>query len=672
MPLENDQSPMMETVSPGSLQGPLRNLFSSEINFGCVIVAMVFVLMGRTPPATAADPLPPAVDLRDSLKPSPIKALESGSFAIRGTSTAPDGGMVHLRVTTSTGAIWLSQTQVREGQFSCRYPTDFPGAPPLTPLLAYVDATNASEFDGPEMLDQQAEILLIVSGREPHLFPDLPQGFSDDFLDAEGRKDHSAAHWEQHRTLANRFMHSRAARIAGIGRADFDLGRPEDFAWFKNSLTLYDFDHRDRDWSTPLGHRVARGYWQAVWNTWFGPGNNHPWDGDPQNNNRKNYRPYTFTNDLADLLVLHQMRRRLPRAVPDHRDGLCEEALANLLALQHHSPDNFALVDSLGRQEHYTAGAFRYGLFETGEWLTEGRGWFANPNHDDYRRGGVFNGRAVWALGESIKAEPHGMLASRTREALSAAARYCLHDAIPHGYARELRPGQALWRDPGEHGYLLLGLLAACEVDPELPINMGSETPQPLKRVCADALDTFLLARNATGTWTRYPNQDAIAMTALTNGAEILRNHPHREHWLTAATVAADDWLQAKADVAERSLPTPHFGFRKGEGMTHFMGSDHRVRVTLYVAGHWIHALAKLHQLTGQERYLSRATDLLASLCGDNPFHARLLNELGAVHNFIRDTDGNGIEDALRWDAYPESSAFVQIGLLHLLTTSSN
>ncbi|HWL08534.1 MAG TPA: hypothetical protein VNQ76_09025, partial [Planctomicrobium sp.] len=81
MPLENDQSKMMETVSPGSLQGQLRNLFSSEINFGYVIVAMVFVLMGRTPPATAADPLPPAVDLRDSLKPSPIKALESGSFA---------------------------------------------------------------------------------------------------------------------------------------------------------------------------------------------------------------------------------------------------------------------------------------------------------------------------------------------------------------------------------------------------------------------------------------------------------------------------------------------------------------------------------------------------------------------------------------------------------------
>jgi hypothetical protein len=102
--------------------------------------------------------------------------------------------------------------------------------------------------------------------------------------------------------------------------------------------------------------------------------------------------------------------------------------------------------------------------------------------------------------------------------------------------------------------------------------------------------------------------------------------------------------------------------------MTHFMGDDHRVRFTFYVDGHWLHALAKLHKATGDARYRDRCHELLSYLCGANPFHARLFNELGAVYNFVTDNDGNGIEDRLQHDLYPESTAFVQIGLLHLLS----
>ena len=65
--------------------------------------------------------------------------------------------------------------------------------------------------------------------------------------------------------------------------------------------------------------------------------------------------------------------------------------------MQHREAANFALPDTAGKREHYTAGAFRYGLFENGEFMTEGKGWFYNPRFRDYADGGVLNGRAVWA-----------------------------------------------------------------------------------------------------------------------------------------------------------------------------------------------------------------------------------------------------------------------------------
>jgi len=34
----------------------------------------------------------------------------------------------------------------------------------------------------------------------------------------------------------------------------------------------------------------------------------------------------------------------------------------------------------------------------------------------------------------------------------------------------------------------------------------------------------------------------------------------------------------------------------------------------------------------------------------------------------VTDFNNDGIEDQIGWDGYPESTAFVQIGLLHLLS----
>ncbi|MGH7193072.1 MAG: hypothetical protein ACREJM_05995, partial [Candidatus Saccharimonadales bacterium] len=431
--------------------------------------------------------------------------------------------------------------------------------------------------------------------------------------------------------------------------------------WFRGTGTLYDFDHRDRDWSSPLGHRVAAAFWQVAWNTWFGPGNDHPWDGNPNNPAQENYRPYGFSCDHADLLILHQMRRSLTRGVPDNRDRLCEGALANLLAMQHHARGNFALKEPSGKQEHYTAGAFRYGMFETGEWLTEGTGWFADSTRNDHRRGGVFIARSVWALGESLKADPEGSQAAAIREALRLAARYCLREGLTHGYARRTKSGNIFWRDAGEHGYLLLGLIAAAESVSDLALALDDEKPpSALTAVCADLLDALTDEARPDGGWTAFPDQDAMAIAALCDGARAFSRRPSRSRWLGAATRAADVWMKLSAPPEQRTAPTPHFGFREDGQMSHFFGDDHRVRFTLYVAGHWLHALAKLRRATGDARYDERCQSLLSYLCGDNPFHARLLNELGAVYNYITDNDGDGIEDRLQYDLYPESTAFVQ------------
>jgi hypothetical protein len=616
----------------------------------------------------AAAPASPAINLVPSLSPSPVKPLAEGSVNIIGSAAPATSSPVRVRVTTSSGMSHIAEVKAEGGRFECRYPQSFPGAPALASGLLYVDATDLPGFGSADASQHQAEITLIVSGGREAL-PDLPLVFTDDFMDAQGRKDQQSAQWSRQRTLANLWMHSRAVKLMHLNRPGFDLARPEDFAWFKNHAVLYDFDHRDRDWSQPLGHRVARGFWQAVWNTWFNPSNDHPWDGDATNRKQENFRPYTFTNDPADILIVYRMLQRVKPVVADNRRALADEVMTNLLALQHRGTDNFALKEASGKQEHYTAGAFHYGMFETGEWLTEGKGWFANPIFRDFIHGGVLNGRAVWALGESLKADPQGPLAGKVSDAIELALRFCLNDGLEHGYTQRTKSGLPLWcRIAGEHAYLLLGMLSACEARPDLPIRLSqSQPPRPLRQLTVEALNALTESAGPDGQWTRYANATAMNIAALAEGARVLPDDIHAATWKSAAMKSADAWLALKP-LQERHEPTPMFGhMTEGTHMTFILGKQEKPHVSLYIGGHWLHALAVLHKVSGEKRYLDRATAILGYYCGDNPVRVRLLNEIGAVNNRLTDADIDGTEDTIHWDGYPESTAFVQIGLLHLL-----
>ncbi len=131
---------------------------------------------------------------------------------------------------------------------------------------------------------------------------------------------------------------------------------------------------------------------------------------------------------------------------------------------------------------------------------------------------------------------------------------------------------------------------------------------------------------------------------------------------------AADRWLALKPVGPATAVPSPMFGHMiDGEGMTFVLGKKEHAHVSLYVGGHWMHALALLYDVTREERYRLRAEAILGYYCGANPVSVRLLNELGAVYNRVSDMDGDGAEDAVHWNGYPESTAFVQIGLLHML-----
>lgn len=639
--------------------GP-RSLGTTALT-ACIAIG---ILAGSSP---AADPQPPGTSLRENLRPTPVRSLAAGQLALHGETTAADGSPVLVRVTTSAGDSHEARVPAAAGRFSCRYPADFPGAHVQPPLVLFVDATTAAGFSGRDLLAEQAEILLVLTGDDGPP-PDLPLIFTDDFLDAAGRADRAAASWPRQRQLVNLFMRGRGAALMGIRREDFDLDREPDARWFRGHVSPYDFDHRDRDWSQPLGHRVGRGFWQAMRNEWFNASNDHPWDGDPAHTTRDNYRPYAFANDMADLLVLYQRAGRARPVVADNRVQLRDDVLANLLAMQHRTADSFALPEPGRRPLQYTAGSFRYGMFETGEFLTEGKGWFANPEFRDFDGGGVFNGRCIWALGESLRACPRGPQATAVRAALQAAVAYCLRDAVAHGYARRTRSGGVCWGPPGEHGYLLLGLLAAVEADPELPLTTAAaDEPQPLRQVCADALDTLVDTVTADGTWSHYANVEAVNITALATGVRVLADHPHRDHWRRRAVASADVWLGLRPLPAERTLSTPLFGERRPAGMTYYLGDRGLPHFALYYNGHWIDALARLFRVTGDVRYRDRARAILGYFCGDNPLHARILSEIGAVNNRVTDSDRNGVEDHLGWDAYPEATAFVQIGLLELL-----
>ena len=589
-----------------------------------------------------------------------VSAGEDGVL-IRGSTTLAEGAKVRLRVTTSHGTTHEAKATAQAGKFAVRFPADFKPLVSLAPAVLYIDATGAAEFGGAQAKLSQSEITLLVS--VGGIRPELPFVFMDDFTDTQGKKDAESAQWGRNRTLANLFMRSRGSAMMRIQKPDFDLAQPADWRWFKESATLYDFEHRDRDWSVPLGHRVSAGFWNAVWPRWFNPSNDHPWDGDPSNRSFGNYRPYTFTNDPADLVVLYRLNAAGAGALVD---GVTR----NLLASQHRESDNFALREVSGRQETCTAGAFRYGMFNSGEWLTEGTGWFADPKHRDFAQGGVLNGRAVWALGESLKASPKSALSAELREAIALAAKFCLRDALPLKYAYRTPSGKIIWsRTDGEHAYLLMGLLAAYQADPKMRLNLGDTETVGLRDLCAEALDGLAEIAGADGTWSRYGNANAVNIIALADGARLLQDHSRSAVWRSAAVRAADVWLALKFRPEENREGTPLFSSRATPGgdMTCVMAKKEVPQVELYMNGHWLHALAAMHALTGEARYKERGGRLLSYLCGDNPLRIRLINELGAVCNNVADSDGDGQDDQIFWNGYPESTAFVQIGLLHWL-----
>jgi len=301
--------------------------------------------------------------------------------------------------------------------------------------------------------------------------------------------------------------------------------------------------------------------------------------------------------------------------------------------------------------------------------MTEGNGWFYCPQSKDYIQGGVFNGRCVWGLGEALRHDPAGPLVPEIKHAIQLALKFCLHDSLGDRYAKKTPQGNIYWKHMGEHAYLILGMLAAYSADPKMEVPMGVPGGSAkLKDLCVSGLDAIVDLKKPGGQWSSYPNEDAMAIEALAQGAIVLGDAPGCRRWKTAASEAADGWLAAQLDPAERKAPCIHFGYRKAPGvMTHDWMGAKKVQIYYYITGHWIHALADLYAATGESRYRDRAQALVSYLCGNNPMKVRLLTETGGVYNWSDDCDGDGVEDTIKQDIYPESTAFCQIGILRLL-----
>jgi hypothetical protein len=621
--------------------------------------------------ASGSNPSAPPISLEETITPTALIDLDGGDVPIVGTLANSAVTRVLVRVTGSLGETSQNTIAAVQGRFRCQYPKDFKTGAAVAPGVLFIDATDDVDFDVEKPGHLQAEATVIVYDSRKRLAPRLPSVLTADLLDAEGRADRDFDEWPVVRSLANLYMRSRAAHCVHVGRAGFDLANAADQSWFKDNLALYDFDHRDRDWSLPLGHRVARTFWKSVWNSWFNASNDHPLDGNPSHTARTNYLPYAFANDFADLLVMTAMQKRMSPPPEGHFAVVCREAAGNLLAMQHRAPGNFALPDTRGRSEVYTAGAFRYGLFSDGEFLVEGKGWFYNPARRDYADGGVLNGRAVWGLGESLRQDPRGPLAPQLKVAMALALKFCLHDGSEGGYTKTTSRGNACWRDAGEHAYLLLGMVAACDVAPDLPVALSQDEPAvALRDLCPRALNALVDLEQPSHQWSVYPNVDAMAVAALAEGIRLLPGSPDVPRWRDTAIRVADAWLAAEVDPKEWSGPVVHFGLLTAPGrMTYVWERGGHARIFLYQTGHWIHALADLYAVTGSSRYRERAEAMVRYLCGANPWQLRLFNELGAVYNWTDDTHGDGVQDLLKQDMYPESTAFCQIGIMRLTQT---
>jgi hypothetical protein len=309
-------------------------------------------------------------------------------------------------------------------------------------------------------------------------------------------------------------------------------------------------------------------------------------------------------------------------------------------------------------------------MFEDGRFMTEGVGWFYDPAHEDYVNGGVFNARSLWAVGEGLTRYHEGRLGRALRRTLSLGVRFCLIDAQKYGYAKRTESGYRYWYDAGEMGYLLLGMINGCEVVPEMTIADGGRT---LESLTIEGLSALVELMQPHGQWQEYANKDPMAIAALTRAVRLWPDHPAAKQWQSAAVTAADSWLAVGVDPADYPGEVIHFGSmrREKDEMSYLWDwtdtDPGRTFVVFYISGHWIHALAEMYGMTGNEAYRTRAEAMVGYLCGANPWHVRLLNELGGVYNYVEDTDGDGIEDLLRFDLYPESTAFCQIGITRLI-----
>ena len=656
----------------------MRSMIWGGVRRGMVFCgwAMVCVL-GRADPAVRLEQ--PGVSLRATVAATPFHDLSAGvDFKIVGETDSAGAGKIWLRVTDSLGREATTFVAAPRGRFEARFPRDFEGAAAMVPAVYFVDAARSADAG----LAHRAEVAVVVYDSRAKRLPDLPGAFTTDLRGRDGSVDGASPEWSRVRSMVNLYFNSRGAFLAGGARPGFDLAEPADLAAFKRDVALFDFDGRDRDWATPLGRRVTSSFWQAVWDSWFGPSNDNE-----RPSGSGIYPAFTFANDTADLLVAHlrrwQLRDQTEQLAEDNLATLCNEVLLNLAAMQRRQDD--PAPRQLAVEE---AGAFYYGMFADGELMLEGTGWFHDGSRGDHRRGGVFLGRSLWAVGEALGHPLPGMAEDRLREVLRAGLRWGFGAARGYAdagqpYLRFIRrrdgsvPARPLWRSPGEHAYLLLGMLAACERAEIANMEIfaagehGYDAPQTVALLAQTALEALADAVRPEGFWSTYADIDATAVEAMARGAARFADHPSAGYWRDTAVTVADGWLAARpaAGAYGGSVILP-VGRRAPDdpGELRYRADDPAItHLTYFHAGLWMQALVELEALTGEARYARRFEEIAGYFCGNNPFDARLFTEIGGVYNFVTDADGDATEDRLHFDLYPESTAFVQIGLLRHL-----
>ncbi|MBP5274459.1 MAG: hypothetical protein ILO36_05950 [Abditibacteriota bacterium] len=591
-----------------------------------------------------------------------IKDAAPGFFDISGHVAG--GDRVYLRVTEGkTGRSFRKTAPAgSDGCFSVRYPF---GRGKAREDIYYIDASPHDGFGGEE--SAEGAVICFVGSS----FPELPSAFTNDLLDKRGRRDAKAKEFPQVRRLLNLYMNSKGARLSGrIYENGFDLARPEDLAAFKKDFALYDFAGRDKGF--PLGNRPARCFWQSVWPSWFNSTNDHPLDNDPENNAFGNYMPYAFSNDFSDILIMYLMRLpRFGKPFDDNLAEMCRQGTENLMAMQNASEGTLALTDHRGIREKYTKGAFRYGMFVNGDFMTEGTGWFYNPAFLDYAAGGVLNGRCIWALCESAVCDPGNPQREKVKEAIRMGLGFCLRDGFDGGYTKTDSEGHPYWRDAGEHAYLSLGLAVIAGIwGNETAFTAENGRPVSFKEACKSCLDA-LCCLQSEGRWSVYPNVDSMAVAALSEGCRAFAGDPCAERWKKCAVRGADYWLSLYVRRSEFGGEAVNFGLSLVPGeMTYRWGRADgawkaKGQFFYYQTGHWLQALASLYTVTGDIRYLDRCRKIAEYLLGNNPPGIRIFSETGGVYNWAEDTDGDGAEDTVYNNMYPESTAFCQIGLMY-------